>query len=83
MNRAELEGYLEVKINEKAKIIIDEDMVHDGTALGEMQLYFCIRRILNKKATLEDVGVLRAMNNLMQILGLLSPKETLRSKIDK
>lgn len=83
MNRAELENYLEVKINEKAKIILDEDMVHDGAALGEMQLYFCMRRILNKKATLEDVGVLRAMNNLMQVLGLLSPKETLRSKIDK
>ncbi|RVD77227.1 hypothetical protein [Pseudomonas koreensis] len=83
MNRAELEDYLEVKINEKAKVILDENMVHDGAALGEMQLYFCMRRILNKRATLEDVGVLRAMNNLMQVLGLLSPKETLRSKIDK
>lgn len=83
MNRAELEDYLEVKINEKAKVILDEDMIHDGAALGEMQLYFCMRRILNKRATLEDVGVLRAMNNLMQVLGLLSPKETLRSKIDK
>ncbi|CAI8868873.1 hypothetical protein [Pseudomonas serboccidentalis] len=83
MNRAELEDYLEVKINEKAKVILDEDMIHDGAALGEMQLYFCMRRILSKRATLEDVGVLRAMNNLMQVLGLLSPKETLRSKIDK
>ncbi|MBS4079757.1 hypothetical protein [Pseudomonas rustica] len=83
MKKAELEEYLEGKINDKARLILDEDMVHDGAALGEMQFYFCMRRILNKKANLEDVGTLRAMNNLMRMLGLLSPKETLRSKIEK
>ncbi|WP_445179499.1 hypothetical protein [Pseudomonas sp. McL0111] len=83
MTRAELKDYLENKINEKAQIILNEDMVHDGAALGEMQIYFCFRRILNKKATLEDIGVLHAMNNVLQTLGVLSSKETLRSKVER
>jgi hypothetical protein len=82
MRRADLSEYLERKINEKAKIIIDKDAVHDGAAFGEMKIYFCLRRILDKKATLEDVGVLHAVNNLLQVLGLLSSKETLLSKIE-
>ncbi|MBC3209621.1 hypothetical protein HU755_22695 [Pseudomonas sp. SWRI111] len=83
MKKAELEQYLEEKINDNARIILKEDMVHDGAALGEMQLYFCLRRIFNKKATLEDIGVLRAVNNLLRVIGLLSAKETLISKIEK
>ncbi|WP_019580932.1 hypothetical protein [Pseudomonas mandelii] len=82
MRRADLSEYLEIKINEKAKIIIDKNAVHDGAALGEMKIYFCLRRILDKKATLEDVGVFHAVNNLLQVLGILSSKETLRSKIE-
>lgn len=83
MKKAELEKYLEDKINDSAKVILNENMVHDGAALGEMQLYFCLRRIFNKKATFEDVGTLRAVNNLLRVVGLLSPKETLISKIEK
>lgn len=83
MKRADLSEWLEIKINEKAKIIIDEDAIHDGAAFGEMEIYFCLRRILNKKATLEDVGVLHGVNNLLQEFGVLSPKETLLSKIEK
>lgn len=83
MKRSELSEWLERKINEKAKIIINEDVVHDGAAFGEMEIYFCLRRILNKKATLEDVGIFHAVNNLLQLLGVLSAQETLRSKIEK
>ncbi|MFJ4251531.1 hypothetical protein SAMN04488483_2677 [Pseudomonas helmanticensis] len=83
MTRAELMEFLEIKINEKAQIILDEDMVHDGAALGEMQIYFCFRRILNKKATLEDVGALHAVNKVLQALGVLAAKETLRSRVEK
>ncbi|MDR9861552.1 MULTISPECIES: hypothetical protein [Pseudomonas] len=77
--KAELEKYLEDKINGSAKVILNENMVHDGAALGEMQLYFFLQRIFNKKATLEDVGALRAVNNLLRFVGLLSPKEMLTS----
>ncbi|WP_150780457.1 hypothetical protein [Pseudomonas fluorescens] len=83
MKKEQLSEYLEGKINEKARVIINEDAVHDGAAMGEMEIYFCLRRILNKKATLEDVGALHAVNNLLQVLGILAPKETLLTRVGK
>lgn len=83
MKRAEMQNYLEERINDNAKIILNEDMVHDGAALGEMDMLFCWRRIMNNKGSLEDFGKLRAVDNLLQFIGVLAPREKLRSKIER
>ncbi|MDU9402949.1 hypothetical protein RTH46_10665 [Pseudomonas sp. zfem004] len=81
MTRAELDKFVQVKIDEKANIILDERVKHDDAAFGELKIYFCVRRIMNGKASMEDIGVLHAVNDLIQAMGILSPNESLGSKL--
>lgn len=83
MTQSELRKFLQTKIDEKANIILNEHVLCDDAAFGELKIYSCLRRILNKTASLEDLGVLHAVSNLLQATGVLSPNETLSSKIDK
>ena len=46
MNLSELKKLVQARIDEKANIILDEKVVNDGAAFGELQIYFCLRRIL-------------------------------------
>lgn len=82
MTKSEMRKFLQTKIDEKANIILNERVRYDDAAFGELKIYSCLRRILNKTATLEDLGVLHAVSNLLQAAGVLSPNETLGSKID-
>ena len=50
MNLSELKKLVQARIDEKANIILDEKVVNDGAAFGELQIYFCLRLILNKKS---------------------------------
>ncbi|WP_460090059.1 hypothetical protein [Pseudomonas sp. S2_E02] len=81
MNLSELKKLVQARIDEKANIILDEKVVNDGAAFGELQIYFCLRRILNKKATLEDFGVLHAVSDLLQATGVISANQTLGSRV--
>ena len=81
MTKAELEKFVQVKIDEKANIILNERVTHDDAAFGELRIYSCLRRILNGKANLEDVGVLHAVNDLIQAMGIMAPGESLGSKL--
>ncbi|AOE78612.1 hypothetical protein ACQZ2F_24255 [Pseudomonas lurida] len=83
MTKPELKKFLQIKIDEKANIILNEHVRYDDAAFGELKIYSCLRRILNKTATLEDLGVLHAVSNLLQATGVLSSDESLASKIDK
>ncbi|MCE1116746.1 MULTISPECIES: hypothetical protein [Pseudomonas] len=81
MTKAELEKFVQVKIDEKANIILNERVTHDDAAFGELRIYSCLRRILNGKANLEDIGVLHAVNDLIQAMGIMAPGESLGSKL--
>ncbi|MBK5549954.1 MULTISPECIES: hypothetical protein [unclassified Pseudomonas] len=83
MNKVDLTDYLETMIHVKSKAIVERRMLDGSAALGELTIYYCLRRILNNKATLQDIGVLHAVNHLMQVVGLLDPKETLGSTLEK
>ncbi|WP_438300901.1 hypothetical protein [Pseudomonas sp. NMS19W] len=81
MTKAELSKFVQAKIDEKANIILDERVRYDDAAFGELEIYSCLRRILNRTATMEDIGKLHAVSNLMQALGVISPNETLGAKL--
>jgi hypothetical protein len=81
MTKSELKQFLQVNIDRKANIILDERVRYDDAAIGELKIYACMRRILNKNATLEDIGVLHAVDKLLHATGVLGPKETLGSKV--
>jgi len=83
MNKVDLNDYLETMIHLKSKAIADRKLTSAEAALGELNIYHCLRRILKGKATLQDMGTLHAVNNLLQMLGLLAPNETLRSSVEK
>ena len=83
MTKSELKKFLQIKIDQKANIILNERVRYDDAAFGELKIYACLRRILNKTATLEDLGVLHAVNNLLHAPGVLAPNETLGSKVTK
>ena len=83
MTKSELKKFLQVKIDQKANIILNERVRYDDAAFGELKIYACLWRILNKTATLEDLGVLHAVNNLLHATGVLAPNETLGSKVTK
>jgi hypothetical protein len=51
MNFFELKRLVQVRIDKKTNIKLDEKVVHDGAPFGERQIYFCPRRIPNKKST--------------------------------
>lgn len=82
MNKVDLNDCLETMIHVKSKTIVERRMLDGSAALGELTMYYCLRRILNNKATLQDLGVLHAVNNLMQVAGFLGPNETLGLKND-
>ncbi|MEO6675843.1 MAG: hypothetical protein ABIO21_00585 [Pseudomonas sp.] len=83
MNKVDLNDYLETMIHVKSKTIVERRMLDGSAALGELTVYYCLRRILNNKATLQDIGVLHAISNLLQVTGLLARNETLGSKIER
>ncbi|RON53211.1 hypothetical protein [Pseudomonas frederiksbergensis] len=82
MNKVELNDYLETMIHVKSKVIVERRMLDGSAALGELTMYYCLRRILKGKATLQDMGVLHAVSNMLQVAGVLGPNETLGSRIE-
>ncbi|MBV4459918.1 hypothetical protein KVG96_18340 [Pseudomonas sp. COR58] len=81
MTKAELKKFVQARIDEKANIILDERVRHDDAAFGELKIYFCLRRILNGNANMEDIGVLHAVNDLMKAMGVIAPNESLGSRL--
>jgi hypothetical protein len=83
MNKVDLNDYLDTMIHIKSKAIAERRMLDGSAALGELTMYYCLRRILKNKATQQDMGVLHAVNNLLRVAGLLGPHQTLDSTIEK
>ena len=72
----ELSTLIEKKLNQYAKSIIEGGIKQDEHALGEMIFYMTLRRVLAKKATLQDIGMLDAINDTLQEKGIIDSSKT-------
>jgi hypothetical protein len=72
----DLEKLVEDKINESATKIIKGGAGTDDVAFGKLTFYLALRRVQQKKATAEDVGLLDAINDTLQALGVLEQGKT-------
>lgn len=71
-----LKEFIESKLNNYAETIVDSDEELDEYALGELTFYMTLRRILSENATLQDKGMLDAINDTLQELEIIKSNET-------
>ncbi|MCD5984278.1 MULTISPECIES: thioredoxin family protein [Pseudomonas] len=69
--------WIEERINLAAQSIIDKKTTSlDEAAFGKLGVLLTLRRELNKKATPQDLGMLDAINDVLQTLEVLQTDET-------
>lgn len=72
----DLTDFVEEKLNHYAQRIIDGGANVDDHAFGELAFYLSVRRVLSGKATRQDVGMMDAINDTLQGLGLMKEGKT-------
>jgi hypothetical protein len=72
----DLSQFIEEKLNFYAEAVIKGHEKIDEHALGEMTFYMSLRRILNQKSTFQDIGMMDAINDTLQELGLIEDTVT-------
>jgi hypothetical protein len=72
----ELSQHIEQKLNQYAKSIQDSGAKLDELALGQTFFYMALRRVLTGRATPQDIGLMDAINDTLQVLGLVEPTKT-------
>ena len=70
-----MSDFIESKLNHYADAIITGHAKIDEHALGEMNFYMALRRILTKTYTYEDIGLMDAINDTLQELGRIESHE--------
>ena len=72
-----LKKYTNDNLHEYAKKISDETSQKiDEHSLGKVKFFFALRRILDGKANFEDIGLMDAINDILQELGIVESKKT-------
>ena len=71
-----LDQFIEDKLNQYAKTIIERGTKSDEHALGEMVFYMALRRVISGKATPQDIGMMDAINDTLQEKGLIEENQT-------
>tara|TARA_Y100000589_G_C27189377_1_gene644084 strand:+ start:1428 stop:1670 length:243 start_codon:yes stop_codon:yes gene_type:complete len=66
-----MEKFVEDQINHYAQSIIDGSDKKDSYALGELNFYMALRRVLKGKSDIQDLGLMDAVNDVMQELGVV------------
>ncbi len=69
----ELDSFIEDKLNHYAQTIIDGTDRRDEHALGELYFYIALRRVTSGHGTTQDVGMMDAINDTLEKLGLIEP----------
>ena len=67
----DLSKYIEEKLNAYAEKIKMGSAKVDEHALGEIRFYMAFRRVLERRASPEDLGLMDAINDLLQAKGIL------------
>ena len=73
--------FVEAKINKYGNAIITRDDKMDDLALGELTFYITLRRALKGTASTQDKGMLDAINDTLQELGVLDAKASFYGKM--
>ena len=71
-----LNDLIEEKLNYYAQKIVSGGSKTDEMAVGEITFYVALRRVVNGKGTLQDIGMMDAINDTLQSLGLLEEGKT-------
>lgn len=71
-----LSDYIETQLNEHAQKIVTRSQRSDEMALGELTFYMALRRVLSGQATMQDMGLMDAINDTLQQLGRVEKGET-------
>jgi len=50
--------------------------------MGELKFYMALRRVLKKNSTIEDIGMMYAINDTMQELGIVPTEETFLQMVE-
>ncbi len=72
----DLTAMVEGKLNQYAERIAEGGSRVDEHALGELVFYMALRRALSGSATPQDLGMLDAVNDTLQELGLIDSGTT-------
>jgi len=72
----EINEFIEAQLNEQAQKIITRGERSDEMALGELTFYMALRRVLSGKATMQDLGLMDAINDTLQQVGHLEKGKT-------
>ena len=76
----ELNDFIEDKLNFYAEAVIKGHAKIDEHALGEMNFYMALRRILNKTYNYQDIGMMDAINDTLQELGIIQSADIFYKK---
>ncbi|NET85923.1 MAG: hypothetical protein F6J94_29760 [Moorea sp. SIO1F2] len=71
-----LNDLIEEKLNSYAQKIVSGGSKTDEIAVGEITFYIALRRVVNGKGTLQDLGMMDAINDTLQTLGLVEEGKT-------
>lgn len=83
MIKSEFETWLEESIDAAAQAVLkpSKGITSDEIAFGKLGLYLGLRRELKGKRTPQDLGLLGAINDTLQALGVLEGDETFLSRL--
>ncbi len=81
MTRSDFSIYIDAVTNETAQNLIDKGDTSDDIAFGKLSFLLALRRAVDKKATAQDLGLLGAINDSLQKLGVLPASKTLLSDL--
>lgn len=69
MPTTDLNNLIEEKLNHYARKITEAGAKTDEHAFGELSFYLSLRRVMTGKATMQDVGLMDAINDTLANLG--------------
>lgn len=72
----DLAKLIEEQLNKLAQRITTGGATSDELALGQMTFYMALRRVISGKGTAQDIGLMDAINDTLQELGIIDKKST-------
>jgi hypothetical protein len=66
-----IQAFIEEKINVYAQRIVDRGETTDDVAVGELVFYIALRRVLAGKGSKQDLGMMDAVNDVLQEKGII------------
>jgi hypothetical protein len=71
-----ISDFIEGKINDYAEKIVHHSDKADELAMGELTFYMAMRRVAEGHGTTQDLGMMDAINDTLQELGVLEKGKT-------